>query len=159
MPAKTLRNLVRAAIICLAVFALFGCSFILPVQGLSMARANPELAYCFWPWLLLFWVTCLPLFAVLVLAWLVADAIGQDQVFTHKIASLVKISSILLFGSVGIFFIGNLVFLILWMSHPAVMLVSLFVDVFGLSLAVGVAVLARYLHKAADLQDEADGTI
>lgn len=96
---------------------------------------------------------------MLVLFWQVATSIKREQVFTIHTANLIKVSSILLFCSVGFFFTGNLVLLFSNMSHPAVGLMSLFVDVLALAIAVLLAVLARYLTKASVLQEEVDATV
>jgi len=89
----------------------------------------------------------------------VSSAIGNEQVFTHHTARLVKISAMLLFGDICFFIVGNAVYLLLHMSHPLVLLMSLFIAAFGVSLAVMAAVLSRFLTKAAALQEEADATI
>jgi hypothetical protein len=71
----------------------------------------------------------------------------------------VKASSLLLFCDVAYFFVGNVVFLLLSMSHPGVLLFSLFIDVVGIALAVSAAALSHYLAKASELQEEVDATI
>ena len=159
MSSKALCNLVRAAVIATAICGVITCGLILPSIGANFAKANPEFAYCYLPWLIFLLAAAAPCFAVLVLGWKVATAIKREKVFTMQTARWIKAGAILLFCDVGFFFIGNIVLLFLNMSHPAVMLVSLFVDVFGVLLAVIAAVFSRYIAKAAGLQEEADGTI
>ena len=159
MPSKTLCKLARTAVIAVAMCGLAVCGYVLPVLGGNIARNNPALAYCYIPWLTFLWIAALPCFAILALIWKVSTAISREQVFTHTTAHLVKAGAVLLFCDVGLFFAGNVLFLFMNMSHPAVLLLSIFVDVFGLSLAVLAAILSRYLTKAADLQEEVDGTI
>lgn len=159
MSSKTLCAMVRTAVIAAAVCGLAVCCYFLPALGADIAKNNPEFAYCYLPWLLFLLAASLPCFAILGLVWIVSVAINKEQVFTVRTARIVKMSAILLLCDVGFFFCGNIAFLLLDMSHPSVLLISLFVDVFGVSLALLAAVLSRYLTKAAVLQEEADGTI
>jgi len=101
----------------------------------------------------------LPYLAVLVLMWRVSGFIGQDKVFTTGTAKIAKVGSILFFGNAGFFLLGNVVFLVLNMNHPIVLLLSFFICMFNVTLAVFAAVVARYITKAATLQEEADNTI
>ena len=55
--------------------------------------------------------------------------------------------------------VGNIVLLFAGMSHPGVALLSLFVDVLALAIGVLLAVLARYLTRAAALQEEVNATV
>ncbi|MCL2810400.1 MAG: DUF2975 domain-containing protein [Clostridia bacterium] len=147
MSSKTLCAMVRAAVIAVAVCGLATCGLILPSIIADI------------PWLLFLWAAAAPCFAILVLIWHVSTAIRQEKVFTVKTARLVKVASLLLFGDVIFFFMGNIIFVLLSMSEPTILLLSFFIDVIGVSLAVLAGVLSRYLTKAAALQEEADGTI
>lgn len=159
MSSKTLCNLVRAAVIAVAVCMITACGYILPSWGTEIARSAPELAYCYHPWLIFLWLAVLPCFAILLLIWKVSGAIRKEQVFTIQTASFVKLGAMILLFDIGFFFIGNILFLLLDLSDPWILFLSLFIDIFGVSLAVFAAVLSRYLTKAAQLQEEADCTI
>jgi hypothetical protein len=159
MSSKTLCNLVRVAVIAVAVCGFAVCGYIFPVWGAAISEANPEFAHCYLPWLLFLWGVSLPCFIVLALVWKVSTSIRREQVFTLQTAKLVKSAAMLILVSVSLFFTGNVVFALLNMSHPGILLLSIFTDVFGISLAVLAAVLSRYLTKAAVLQEEADGTV
>jgi len=101
----------------------------------------------------------MPLFILLFFIWKISTAIIKETVFTTQTAGLVRICAIILFATSAFFIIGNIIFLLLGMSHPGVLFLSLIADVFVISLAVVLAVLARYLTKAAALQEEADSFI
>jgi hypothetical protein len=159
MSSKSLCTMLRAAVIAVAVCGLFGCAYILPTEGANLAVYFPELAGWYLPWLLFLLTASLPCFAILVLIWIISSAVKDDRVFSIKSARIVKLGSLLMFGDVAFFFLGNVVFLLFNISHPGIFFVSLFVDVFGAALAVAAAVLSRYLTKAAALQEEADATI
>jgi hypothetical protein len=138
---------------------LIACAYILPTIGANIAEYNPEHAHSYLPWLVFLWAAALPCFVILALAWKVAEAVRHEQVFTMRIARVVKAIAVLLFTVVGFFFVGNMVLLLFDMSHPGVLFISLFADVFGVLLAVVAASLSRSITKAAILQEEADGTI
>jgi hypothetical protein len=159
MSSKTLCHIIRAVVIAAALCGIYICAAILPSVGRSFTYWYPEFAQAYLPWLIFLWITALPVFAVLVLVWMASSAVGQDMVLTVRTARLVKYAAIFTFGDTIFFFIGNIILLLLGMNHPGIVLVSLFVCVLGVSLAVLAAVLARYLTKAAALQEEVDGTI
>ena len=159
MTSKVLCRLVRVAVIAVAICGLAACIYALPTYGAGIAENNPDYAGRYIPWLVFLWMTAIPCFAFLVFIWMVSTAIKNDKLFTLQSARLFKIGAIVLFFDVGFFFIGNIVFVLLGMSNPGILLLSIIADVFGASLAVMVAILSRYLTKAAALQEEADSTI
>ncbi len=159
MSSKTLANLIKAAVIAVTVCGLFICGYILPEFGSNIAEMNPEFAYMYIPWLVFLLITAAPFFVILGLIWRVAMQIRRDLVFTVLTAKLVKIASIILLCDIIFFFIGNIVMVILQMTHPAVMLFALFGCVLGFALSIATAVLARYISKAAALQEEVEGMI
>jgi hypothetical protein len=83
----------------------------------------------------------------------------HDTVFTVKTAKWVKIGGILLLSDAAFVFVGNVVLLLLNMSHPGVLLFCIIGDIFAFALALLAAVLSRYLTKAAVLQEESEGTL
>jgi len=169
MSPKSLCRRVRAAVISLAVVGSIVCFYLIPGFGENIARANPEFAYCFWPWLIFLWLTAAPCYAILALAWRVSTAIGNEQVFTAQTARWVAVAARLLFADAGFFFAGNLLLALAvvffplpndtHMSHPAVLVISLLICIIAVSLASIAMVLSRYIAKAAALEEEVLGTI
>ncbi len=159
MSSKTLTYLVRTAVIAVAICGIFICGFILPNFGSNFAEQNPEFAYMFVPWLVFLLIAAAPCFVILGFVWRVTVQIRKEQVFTELTARLVKIASIIMLCDIIFFFIGNVTLGFLEMTHPAVMLCALFICIFGLALSVAAATLARYISKAAALQEEVEGTI
>ena len=158
MASKTLCKLVRFAVVFTAICGLIACAS-LPAIGSTVANNFPEYTHLYLPWLIFLWLTSLPFFALLVLIWKMSTAIKDEKVFTLPSARIVRICAMILFGASGFFIIGNIAFLLLGMSHPGILFLSLIADVFVIALAVLLAVLSRYLTKAAALQEEADGFI
>ena len=159
MSSKTLFRLIRSTVIVALLSGLFAYIYIIPTLGTYLVTQYPDYSHLYYPWLIFLWLAALPYLAILVLMWKVSGVIGQDKVFTTNTAKTAKLGSILFFGNAGFFFLGNVVFLILNMNHPVVLLLSLFICMFNVTLAVFAAVMARYITKAAALQEEADNTI
>ena len=159
MSSKALCKMLRASVVAIAICGLVACVYIFPAIGEQIVHFNPEYSHWPLPWLIFLWITAAPCFVILILIWKVAAAIKQERVFTNQTARLVKAGSLLMFGSVIFFFVGNIVFLLLGMSHQEIYVPSLFVIILGMALAVSAAILSRYLIKASMLQEEADGTI
>ena len=159
MSSKTLFKLIRSTVIVAVFSGLFAYIYIIPTLGTYLVNQYPDYAHLYYPWLIFLWIAALPYLAVLVLMWRVSGFIGQDKVFTTGTAKIAKVGSILFFGNAGFFLLGNVVFLVLNMNHPIVLLLSFFICMFNVTLAVFAAVVARYITKAATLQEEADNTI
>jgi len=158
MSSRALCTLVRSAVILAAVCGIIACGS-LPSFGSSIAAVYPEYAHLYLPWLIFLWLTSVPLFILLFFIWKISTAIIKETVFTVPTARVVRICATILFATTGLFITGNVVFLLLGMSHPGVLFLSLIADVFVIALAVVLAVLSRYLTKAAALQEEADSFI
>ena len=159
MSSKTLRTLVRLAAIAVGLCGLAGAGLLLPALGLDIIRTAPELTRMFWPWMIFIWLLAIPCFTVLVYVWKVSTAVGQEEVFSMKTARWVKNSALLIFMDVGLLFVGNALFALLGMTHFSVILLSLIICIISMAIGVLTAALARYITKAAALQEEADGTI
>lgn len=159
MSSKTLGNLMRGSVIAAAICALFLCLYAIPSWGRSMALANPGFSDWFWPWLIFAWLFAVPCFAILVFIWKVSGAVIRETVFTTQTAKWVKTGAVLLLSDAAFLFVGNVVLLLLDMSHPGVLLFSIIGDIFAIALALLAAVLSRYLTKAAVLQEESEGTL
>ena len=159
MTSRTFCNLVRAAVIIVAICGIVACCYVLPVLGTVIKELNPEYTNFYFPWLIFLWLTIMPCFVILVFIWKVSTAIKLDTVFTFKTASFFSICTVILFCDVGFFFAGNIVFLLLGLNHVWIMFLSLIVGIFGITLTVLMALFSRYLTKAAALQEEADSIV
>ena len=159
MSSKTLRVLVRTAVIIVAVSGLTACFYFLPSFGSNLAVMFPEYAHCYYPWLIFLWLAAAPCFVFLIMIWNLSSVMKRDLVFTHKTARLVKTAAVILFYDVLFFVAGNIVLMLMGMNHPLVLLLSIIIAIFGLVLSVLVALLSRYLTKGAALQEEVDSTI
>jgi len=159
MNQKKLSNWLKAVCILIGVCGLIVYALILPGYGASIAAANPEFKYAFWPWMVFLWGTGIPCYAALVIAWSVFDRIGKDNSFCEKNAVALKRISTLAVIDVVYFFVGELVLLFLNMNHPGVFLISQLFSVLGISVAIASAALSHLIYKAASIREENELTI
>lgn len=159
MTQKTIAGWLKGIIIGVALCGLVIYALVIPSVGLSVAAANPEFTNCYYPWLIFICITALPFYAALVLAWKVAANIGRDRSFTMENARWIKSIAVLAVADAMFFFIGNVVLLLLNMSHPGIALLSLIVVFAGIAIAIASAALSYLVKKAALLQEQSDWTI
>lgn len=160
MDQKSLSRWLKFIIVGVGLCGLFFYLVILPSIGWGIvAVEGPECAYMYWPWQIFLWATGVPCCVALVLAWRIAGNIGKDRSFSMENARLLKYISLLAVGDTAFFFVTNIVFLFLNMSHPGVLLFSLVVDFAGVAVAVAAAALSHLVQKAAALQEQTDLTI
>jgi hypothetical protein len=152
--ARWLKFIILGVGLCgLAVYA------IVPIFGKSVAEYAGGVYLNYWPMVIFIWLTALPCYGALVLAWRIAGNIGADRSFSMENAGLLKWISVLAAGDAGFFFLGNIVLWLMNLNHPAVVLLSLLVVFAGAAVAVASAALSHLVEKAAVLQEESEGTI
>ena len=159
MQQATLSKWLKFILIGVAICGLVIYTVVFPALGQSIITYNEEFSYCFWPWLIFIWVTGIPCYIAIVLAWRIATNIGADQSFSLSNAKLLKWISILATGDAAFFFVGNIVFLTLNMSHPSIVLFSSIIVFAGVAISVASAALSHLVMKASDLQNQSDWTI
>lgn len=159
MNQKSLSKWLKGIIIATAIVGAGLYLLFLPWVGRDLAADNPDKESWFWPWLIFLLTTGIPCYIVLIKGWAVSTNIGKDKSFSHENAKHLKSISTLTLIDIGYLFVGNVVFLLLDMSHPSVILASLLVMFCGIVFAVAAAALSHLIEKAATLQDENDLTI
>lgn len=158
MTQGKLANLLKTITIGLGFIGAAVYFLVLPGIGQDMAAEEGYGGY-FWPWLLFLWGTGIPCYAALFEFWGVCSEIKRDNSFCEENAIRMKTISLLVLGDVAYFFAGNLIFMVLGMSHPGVILASLAVDVIGVGIGIAAAALSHLVYKAAMLKSENDLTI
>ena len=159
MKQKTLSRWLRVALAGAALCGVFVYAFLIPSYGGSLAAEYPEFAYCYVPWLVFLLGTAVPIVVALVLAWLIAADIGKDRSFTLKNAKRLGRISVLAAVDSAYFFAGNVVLLLLSMSHPGIALFSVAGVLVGLAFTAVAAALSHLVRKGAALQEQSDLTI
>ena len=159
MSQKAIAGWLKGLIIGIFLCVLIVYVLVVPSIGQSIARAEPEFAYCYLPWLIFISVTALPCCCALFLAWKLAVNIGRDRAFTVENAKWMKYISFSIAADGLYFFLGNIVFLLLGMNHPGVALLSLVIVIACIAISIAAAALSFFIKKAAALQDQSDWTI
>lgn len=159
MQQTTLSKWLKFILIGVALCGLVIYAVVFPALGQSIITHNEDFSYCFWPWLIFIWVTGIPCYIAIILAWKIATNIGADQSFSLSNAKFLKWISILAVGDAAFFFVGNIVFLILNMSHPSIILFSSIIVFAGVAISVASAALSHLVMKASILQNQSDWTI
>ncbi len=160
MRQKTLSNWLKFIILGVGICGLVIYLLVVPMLGQTVAVAEDgAFDHLYWPWLVLIWVTALPVYAALAFGWIIAVNIGKDRSFSVENARLLKWISGLAAADAAFFFIGNLLYLFLGWSHPGVTLLSLVVVFVGVAISVAAAALSHLVMKAALLQEQEDLTI
>ncbi|MBO4562163.1 MAG: DUF2975 domain-containing protein [Clostridia bacterium] len=161
MKQKTLALLLKAVIIGVAICAAAVYILIIPDLGRDLAFSGEgEYAYLFTPWLIVISVTALPIFAALVLAWLITANIEKGEPFCRNNAKYLAVISILAGIDAAYFFIASAVLMaVTKVYHPGAVILVLFVCFAGAAICVAAAALSHHAYKAAALQEQSDLTI
>ena len=160
MRQKTLSNWLKFIILGVGLCGLVIYLLVVPMLGQTVAVAEDgAFDHLYWPWLVLIWVTALPVYAALAFGWIIAVNIGKDRSFSVENARLLKWISGLAAADAAFFFLGNILYLFLGWSHPGVTLLSLVVVFVGVAISVAAAALSHLVMKAALLQEQEDLTI
>ncbi|MGN0518121.1 MAG: DUF2975 domain-containing protein [Acutalibacteraceae bacterium] len=159
MEQKTLSRWLKCIVIGLGICGLIIYAVVIPSLGKDIIERYAEFSYWYTPWLVFLWITGVPCFVALFLGWRVAKNIGLDKSFSNENAVIFKWVSVLAAGDSLLFFIGNIIFLLLDMNHPSVLIMSFMIIFIGIAVAIAAAVLSRLIKKAAVLQDQSDLTI
>ena len=159
MDQKALSLALKVVLVGFAVAGAIVYVWLLPMLGGSFLRAYPDFAHCYWPWLIFLWITALPCYIALFFGWSIATEIGRDNSFSIKNSISLRNVAILAAADAVFFFLGNILYLLLNISHPFVFLLSCFLVFGGVAIAVAAACLSHLIYKAAKLRQENDLTI
>ncbi|MCD8119808.1 MAG: DUF2975 domain-containing protein [Lachnospiraceae bacterium] len=158
MEQKTLAKWLKCIILGIGFCGIIFYALV-PVCGDAALDWYPEFANRYWPWVIFLWITGVPCYVVLVFAWKIAACIGQDRSFSMDNARYFKWISYVAAGDTLFFFFGNVLLLLLDMSHPGVMLALMLVVFIGVAVTVASAALSHLVKKASELQEQSDLTI
>lgn len=148
----------------LIVFVSAACVFlygvVIPYLGKEIIQSmGGEFKNYYGPWLALIWLTALPLAIAFIDAWKITSNIEKGRSFSVCTAKMLKNISVLAALDSGIFMAGNILYMILNISHPSVFLASTAVCAFGVCLSVFMGSVSKLAEKAADIKSENDLTV
>ena len=150
MSKRDIYCFVKLAIVIVALCGLCICGCFYPFL-VSLNGFDKGSEVVMWSELIFYWVTSIPCFIILGVAWRIASSIKTEP-FTHKNAKLFKNSAILLFVDSIVFFIGNLVFMLMGYNPFAIAFFMLVIIALIASLALGV--VGYYVTKATMIREE-----
>ncbi|MDE6473567.1 MAG: DUF2975 domain-containing protein [Clostridia bacterium] len=165
MNDKKVAWLLRVAIIIVGLFGITVCAFWWPFSislsaiGIdkSLASITGEQMVEFWLQFAFYQAASLPCFVILVFAWLVTNRISKGQFFALSTAKFINISALMLYIDLGIFLIGNLVFMFLNWNTFAIM--YYFLAAIGFAVAICMSIIAYFVKRSAELKEETEGII
>lgn len=150
MSKKSLYYLVKSAIIIVALCGLCICGCLYPFL-VSLNGLDRGSEAVMWSQLIFYWLTSIPCFIILGIAWNIASSI-KAELFTHRNAKLLKNSAIILFVDSIVFFIGNFVFMLIGYNPFAIAFFMLVIIALIASLAL--AVVGHYVTRATTIREE-----
>jgi len=159
MKQKELSVWLRVVVVLIGVAVLFLALVFVPDLGEEAARQNVNLSWLFWPCLSFIWLTTLPVFASLVIAWLIFAEIGRDNSFCHANANRLRAISFLALTDTVLYMLWAIALGALGALHPGVLTGVCCIVFMGLGFTVGTAALSHLTKKAADLKADSDLTI
>lgn len=159
MKQKELSTLIRIVLAIGAVCTLFLAAVLVPQLGKDIAWEYPNLARCYWPCLIFFWVTAAVVLAFLGVVWLIARDIGRDRSFTLENAKRLRICSLLALTDTLLYIIAGIVLMTLNLLHFMLFFLGVMLCAVGAAVTVCCAALSHLTRKAADMQDENDLTV
>ena len=159
MKQKELAFWLKFVVICTAVCGLIIYAWVFPHLFNYLVEQNSILQSNVMPWLTVIWISAIPCYGVLVLGWLVASNIGNDNSFSIANAKHLKWASYFAMIDAGYFFAVNIIFLLTDKSHPFVLGLALMVCFVGTAFSVCMAALSHLVKKASEIKEENDYTI
>ena len=156
MNQASLAKWIKWIVLGVGICGLIVYFMIIPFLGNTLVQQSIEYQYCYWPWLILMWLTAIPCYLILFYVWKIANEVNNDNSFSMVNAAYLKKIMMLSLGDITCFFIANVIFLFLNMNHPGIFILALFFCFAGIVIAVIAAVLSHLVENAALIKAEND---
>ena len=161
MQDKKLSFLMRTSIIFIAVCGIAICLLWVPMGEFGWKIGEAWLfegqTKEFWVQIVFHWMVSLPCFYLLWLAWQVTKDMQKGRLFIVQNSVRVKYATYVLAGDLLLFLLGHTLFALLRWNTSYIL--YLLVALIGFIVVVFLTVLSHYLLRAAELQEESEGTI
>lgn len=108
------------------------------------------------PWMVFLWSTAIPMIPALIYSWKTASNIGRNKPFCLDNSKNIAISSIC---DAALVLAGNIIYLLLDISHPSVLLFSSIIVLIGIAIFIAATGLSQLIRNATELQEENELTI
>lgn len=130
-----------------------------PYAGRMILDYAPEFSNRYLPWLLLIWLTAVPVAAVFVMCFKLAVAIENGEAFSYESESCLKGVALMAAADSAIFFIGNVIYFLLGINHPSVFIASLSICFVGVCIYVVCSTLSQLVGEAVRIRTENESYI
>lgn len=111
------------------------------------------------PWIVMVWITVIPIFLSLYHFWKISKEIQVDNSFSNENAKHLQNISHLCMLDVVYFFVANIVFYLLDINGIITLCCTFAIDFIGVVISVLAAALSHLVYKAAAMKQENDLTI
>ncbi|MDR0819436.1 MAG: DUF2975 domain-containing protein [Oscillospiraceae bacterium] len=158
MSHKDIYVRIRAAVVIafVCILMIYTITMILGMEQLTLDEEAPIRVTA---WLFIALGTAVPCLFALYFAWMISVFVKRDKSFSLYTAKMLKnISNCALIDALY-FLAANVVMFVLNYNHPGIALISLALILLALAIGIAFAALARFVQKAADLQEESDLTV
>lgn len=159
MKQKELTRWMKGIVVLGFLCVLFLDAIWVPELGRDLAWNTPNLKVMFWPCLIYFWISTIPVMVFMALVWQMATEIGRDNSFCMKNALRLRTCSLLAAADTVYYIIGGVVLLSMNLLHIGIAIIGLGVCAVGAAISVLCAALSHLTRKAADMRSENDLTI
>ena len=156
---RIMTRFLKGAILFAGLIGALMYGAVIPTMLHSLANSFPEYAYLVGPYRVAITFSALPILASLAALWMICDNVGRGQAFSRSTAKYLM--------AIGICALIDTVYAMLgagglWLANvvnPGVLILSLCVVAFGLSVSAGVFVLIKLVEKAAGMEEELENTV
>lgn len=111
------------------------------------------------PWMAFLWSTAIPMIPALIYSWKTASNIGRNKPFCLDNSKNLKNIAISSICDAALVLAGNIIYLLLDISHPSVLLFSCIIVLIGIAIFIAAMGLSQLIRNAAELQEENELTI
>ena len=165
MKNQTASGLILAILACIGVFGLAFLLGILPgvlrmiLDFAFYGEIGPMYNTVLHAWEGLAWAVAIPCYFALLFAVRVARRMGSGEAFSRATARDINRFAICALADACLVLAVNIAFLFFNLSHPAVFMFFILVELFGVAVYILFRILAAYVLQAAQLREEQELTV
>ena len=165
MKNQTSSGLLLAILACIGVFGLAFLIGIMPgvlrmiLDFAFYGEVGPQYNAVLHAWEGLAWAVAAPCYFALLFAVRVARRMGKGEAFSRATARDINCFALCALIDACLVLVINVVFLFLGLSHPAVFMFFILIELSGVAIFILFRILAAYVLQAAKLREEQELTV
>lgn len=159
MKQDSFSRYLKGLVITMAVLGLLLCVFFVPSFGKDIVKANPGLAYLYYPSLVFVYFTVIPVYIALWNAWRIFCNIGKNNSFCFENSSRLKNISYLASADTFLYIAAAVALVSLNVLGWNALIFIVIIVFIGFAMAIVCSSLSHLVDKAASLKEENDLTI